>query len=295
MNEFEVLKKESEKNLILYNKELYDKYYSIFKDLYNQINNLNENSDFDNIKTEYINTFNILKAILNEDNPLQARCVWHRPNEHSTEEIKSFVEWIKSLNFNIIFLEAYYAGRSCYKSEFLEVHPAQKNDKFEGFDDDYLKCLTYFCKLNNIQVHLWNHALNAGGEGLSIPEYIKDNWLLRNYQNKIGHSTCYGDTYYLDPSNTEVLEFVKSIYTEQVSRYDIDGVQLDYIRYYENNYDDYNNIFESGFGEHSEQTFKTKYNLSSDLDIRKEILINQEIKNKFFEFRQNNVYNCVRR
>lgn len=296
---YEKLLNYTKNNYILYNEDLFKKYDNLFKDILNKIDNITLDNIDENLiniyKNNLINYFDMIKAILTEENPLQFRCVWHRPNENSSEEVESFVKWLKSLNFNVLFVEAYYGGRTCYKSEFLETHPSLINNKYDGFDDDYLKCLIHFCKFENIQVHLWNHALNAGNAHISINENIKDEWLLRNYQGSIAHYTTYGDTYYLDPSNDEVIDFVTSIYTEQANKYDIDGVQLDYIRYYENNYYDLNNIQESGFGTHSENKFKQLYNLDLNLDIRKELVSNLDIKNKFFEFRQQNVYNLVKK
>lgn len=292
------LKYYTEKNLILYNYDLFKEYDNLFCEVLNKIENIsNDNIDeilIDECKNKLVNYFEKIKAILTEENPLQVRCVWHRPNENSTLEVESFVKWLKSLNFNVLFLEAYYGGRSCYKSKIIKLHPTLEKNKYDGFDDDYLRCLIYFCKKEGIQVHLWNHALNAGNGYIPISDNIKDEWLLRNYQGSIRHHTCYGDSYYLDPSNNEVIDFVTSIYTEQINNYDIDGVQLDYIRYYENNYYDLNNIQESGFGTHSENKFKEIYNLDANLDIRKEIISNLDLRSKFFEFRQQNVFNVVK-
>lgn len=52
-----------------------------------------------------------------------------------------------------------------------------------------------------------------------------------NHQKQPSICKLYKGTWYLDPGNPQTDNYLASIVREIVSRYDIDGIHLDYIRY----------------------------------------------------------------
>jgi len=171
------------------------------------------------------------------------RAVWLRPRDINIEDVKKSFDMLESININTIYLETYWNGYAIYPTgnDLMRQNPL-----FKGFDvlDSYIK----EAHSRGIELHAWVENFLVD---LPIAEK-KPEWM--NVSRK-------GDTYYLEngitkyyflnPALPEVYDFLSSLYTELIEKYDIDGIQFDYLRY--PNSHDYTNDF--GYDTYTRQLF----------------------------------------
>jgi uncharacterized lipoprotein YddW (UPF0748 family) len=227
---------------------------------------------------------------------IEVRAVWHRPNATSIKEenlqgVINLLDRFKELGFNAIYIESFWNGFVSGRSEIMETHPKLINFSYgEEYGNDYLLAFITEANKRGIDVHAWVHTFNAGNSTY-LSETVKSEWLVENYQGDTLHPNTYGGSYYLDPSNQEVLDFVLAMLTEMVEKYEFKGIQLDYIRYYDNNFNDLSQIRDSGYSSNANQQFLDEYQLSGDV---RQLIIDPIHRNKWFEWRQNNITNAVK-
>ena len=135
---------------------------------------------------------------------------------------------------NTIFFETVNAGYTIYPSKIAP----QQNPLVRGWDP--LASGVKLAHERGIELHAWVWAFAAGNrkhnELLNIdPNYpgpvlaAYPDWA--GYDNR-GQMVPSGQSKpFLDPANPQVRQYLLSLYEEIVSRYDVDGLQLDYIRY----------------------------------------------------------------
>jgi hypothetical protein len=166
----------------------------------------------------------------------EGRGVWYRLTEKHPEQLEQTIARLKDNGFNLIFPETIYWGYSIYpapstvssqqgevkKSAFFEQNPA-----FRGWDP--LKTLIDVAHKNGIQVHVWVHVFFIGFKDSPLVESHPE-WLALNRKGQYA-STREEGYYFLCTSNEEVREFLLENYKALIMNYDIDGFQLDYIRY----------------------------------------------------------------
>ncbi|MGL5378447.1 glycoside hydrolase family 10 protein [Clostridium sp.] len=238
-----------------------------------------------------------------ESRVVDARGVWHRPIEKNLEDVKNTLNELKENNINMLFIETFYHGYTINptNNKVITQRPEFANANYGEYGNDILKAFVEEGKKMGIEVHAWVQNFRAGYKAgnndvnpiLSQEEY-KD-WALINYDGS--DLTIHEDNYYfMDPSNPEVRDCLKDIYIELVKNYDLDGLQLDYIRYPVGQYKS-----DSGYGENEDSSmnqFKKEYNLSEDIDIRD--LMDKDKNsdwqlwwNRWNEFKQNKVTTFV--
>ncbi|MGL5347595.1 MAG: glycoside hydrolase family 10 protein [Peptostreptococcaceae bacterium] len=204
-----------------------------------------------------------------ESRVVDARGLWHRPSETNLQQVTKTLDELKENNINMLFIETLYDGYTIYptKNEVITQRDNFKNANYGEYGNDLLKAFVEEGKKRGIEVHTWVHTFRAGDKEinpiLSQEEY--EDWTLINYNNT--ELTIYEDDYYfMDPANPEVRNCLTEIYKEIASNYDVDGIQLDYIRYPVGKYKS-----DSGYGKNDDSTmnqFRKEYNISSDTDIR---------------------------
>lgn len=246
-----------------------DKSYQVVLGLKDQTNlgaddrqKLSDNQEI--ISNSYMQMFYMSSQTSNVD----LRGLWHRPlnsaiDESTLDGVKAFLQRVKMCGFNTIFLETYWDGYFTGKSQTVETHPRVRGLDMGEYGDDYLKAFITEANKIGIEVHAWCHTFNAGGKAY-ISNQIKQEWLLETYTGEKLHPNEYGGAYYLDPSNDEVIEYMANMYKDILTNYAFDGLQLDYIRYWDNNF----SVFpyrDSGYGELSEAKFLEATGLSGDV------------------------------
>lgn len=146
------------------------------------------------------------------------------------------VERARTHNFNTLFVEASKTMDAYYKSELL---PRGMNMSVPDYDPlgTVLKLAhSTHSKVRPLEVHAWVVAMRAWknhpfppktGKPLHVVHQHPE-WLSKTYQGK---SQDAEDNHFLDPGHPDVQDFLVAICKEIVSKYPVDGLHLDYIRY----------------------------------------------------------------
>lgn len=282
-------------NGIIFDEEIVDSLISEIESKIELIENANS-SELEAIVEEVSKLADEVIYRTSKTKSVEVRAVWHRPNgtsisEHTLNGIQRLINKFKEVGFNTIFLETFWNGYGSHESDILETHPTiGKFFYSEEYGFDYVKAFIGEAKKLGIEVHAWLHLFNAGSPSFKS-KVVKDEWLVENYQGTTLHPNVYGGSYYYDPSNEEVLEFVESIIEELASKYDFAGIQYDYVRYYDNNYNQ-TPYRDSGYGVHAETKFKEAYNLTGNV---RELIKQESYRAMWNEWRQGNITNAVKR
>jgi len=164
--------------------------------------------------------------------------VWIRPTEKTLIDIQATLNKIKDTGIDNIFLETYFHGRTIFPSAVMEEYGFEKqNPEFTNIDP--LAIWVKEAHKRGIKVHCWFESFYTGNR---MPEYnpssilaVKPDWQNRTKQKAdfIGfvHHPQEHNGYFLDPANPEVVDFLVKLIDEMTTKYKIDGVNIDYIRY----------------------------------------------------------------
>lgn len=171
------------------------------------------------------------------------RAVWLRPRDTGIEDIKKRLDMLESININTIYLETYWNGYTIYPTDNELI---KHNPMFKGFDvlGSYIK----EAHSRGIELHAWVENFLVD---LPIAEK-KPEWMNVSRKGNIYYlengTTKY---YFMNPVLPEVRDFLSELYKELIEKYDIDGIQFDYLRY--PNSGDYTNDF--GYDTYTRQLF----------------------------------------
>ena len=149
------------------------------------------------------------------------------------DDLKDYIKTLAQAGFNIIFFETINAGFPIYPSKLLPQNPLIK-------DWDPLAVAVKAAHDNGIELHAWVWTFSAGNEKHNIvvglpkdfpgPILTKNpTWALKTNTNEF----MIGDQpeFWVSPANKEATDFLLTVFSEIVSNYDVDGLQLDYIRF----------------------------------------------------------------
>ena len=183
-------------------------------------------------------TYDSLQYAMIESHPVENRAVWYRSSEKSDEEVRATVEKMKALGINAVYLETWYNGRFIgYSDNELIAHsvPNGSYDALEGF--------VRICHENGIEVHAWVENFFVGTvesqeqTNQALSDYFEGRWLMDcNGKNTFYYSVSNTNFIFLNPYDTEVRKLLIDFYREIITKYDVDGLHLDYIRFPELNY-----------------------------------------------------------
>lgn len=138
-------------------------------------------------------------------------------------------------NFNSLFVEVSKVMDAYYQSDLL---PRAKNLKDPSFDP--LGAVLHHARprqgnLPPLEIHAWIVALRVWKDKPlpdenSRPAHVlraHPDWVSKNHRG----ARFDGDNYFLDPGHPEVQDFIVAAAREIVTKYPVDGLHLDYIRY----------------------------------------------------------------
>jgi len=173
--------------------------------------------------------------------PEELRGAWIRPSNQDTDPTKlnARLQEMKALGINTIFLETYYQGKTIFPSETMRaVGLSSQHAQF--LNQDPLKVWLEAAHANGMNLHAWTQIFFAGNREANAETFgpilhVHPEWT--NIQR--GHikdavpvaSEIEPGHYFLDPANPDVRRFLHSLLTEIVTHYNVDGINLDYIRY----------------------------------------------------------------
>ncbi len=170
------------------------------------------------------------------------KAIWHRPSESTIGEIQQSLNLMQKAGFNTIYLETYIHGDPIFPSTTFDAYHIPERMAFELTNNnhkDLLKVWLSEAHKRHMKVHVWFQTFYAANRVFdkdmgniikTYPDWVN---IQRSALGKdtIPPSTLEPGAYFLDPANPKVQSFLLSLIDEIITRYPIDGFQLDYIRY----------------------------------------------------------------
>ncbi|MFM7389417.1 MAG: glycoside hydrolase family 10 protein [Vampirovibrionales bacterium] len=171
--------------------------------------------------------------------------VWLRPEARNRREIANTLDDLKKSGINTVFVETFVHGHTIYPSNVFETYGIENNQQYPKYvlgneaTADYLQLWLEEAHKRGMQYHAWlqlfyvGHTRIHGDEGpiLRAKPHWANRMLQYSNQAKPQPSIVEQGYYFLDPANPEVRAFHTALVQDLVSRYPVDGIQLDYIRY----------------------------------------------------------------
>lgn len=176
----------------------------------------------------------------------------------SPEGLAVVFDRLQAAGINVVFFETINAGYTLYPSQ---VAPEQ-NPLLRGWDP--LEAAVQLAHDRDMELHAWMWTFAVANKAqhrlLGLPPtYLgplisrHPDWVnIDNYGRRIQPND--GKTY-LDPANPAARAYLLDLITEITDRYDVDGVQLDYIRY---PFQDMAGGFTFGYGKAAREQFKAQ-------------------------------------
>ncbi|MBR4799243.1 MAG: family 10 glycosylhydrolase, partial [Clostridia bacterium] len=207
-----------------------------------------DNGDEENFR-KYDSDFTALAEathpLLTPHHNVEARTIWLRIQTNKSDRVvQNTVKAINDLGFNSVCIEAMFDNSMIVPmpedSLFVQNPAFGGKDMLKLYIDEFHKY--------GIEVHLWMSCYRVGYEGSGNTKLSvgvkKPEWRCVSANGKDTVSNEYGDAYFLNPALPEVKETLLEMYRYFLENYDIDGFQLDYVRYPEvtglvYGYDDY--------------------------------------------------------
>ena len=150
--------------------------------------------------------------------------VWVRLSDKTPEELINTIQQMADVGINAILPETIYNGYTIYPngSDLMPQLP-----QFEGWDP--MSIMIEECAKHNIEVIPWTEMFFIGGANSPLVKE-KPEWL-GLFRHGSHAAELEPGFHYFCPSRPEVHEFLMKALDTLASRYPIDGIQLDYIRY----------------------------------------------------------------
>jgi uncharacterized lipoprotein YddW (UPF0748 family) len=197
--------------------------------------------DYATARARWLQTRDLLWNNFPTDRPLaqpEIRAMWLDRGTivaaRSRQGLTRIFDQLAAAGINTVFLETVNAGYPIYPSD---IAPAQ-NPLTRGWDP--LADAVDLAHERGMELHAWVWTFAAGNtrhnailrQPASFPgPLIAANPSWANYDNR-GQMIPPGQTKpFLDPANPAVRSYLLRLFQEIVTEYDVDGLQLDYIRY----------------------------------------------------------------
>lgn len=175
---------------------------------------------------------------------VEKRAVWYRAMETSEAAVEKTLRYAKDAGLTAIYLETWIEGHSIWPSEIpgIEMWP-----DLQGFD-----ALGAFVRVGHrlgLEIHAWVETFLIGvvphsekGKPGAMERYAPlalthPDWLLESRQGLRYSNRVYDrmDMYFFNPMEEGARNLVSAVYQEMASRYELDGVSFDYVRFPEPN------------------------------------------------------------
>jgi len=223
-----------------------------------------------------------------------------RHNISTPRKIDKLLDLIEGTDIKHLFVQVRGRGDSYYNSEF-EPHAS---DVPPGFDP--LQYLIKKMGKRDIKIHAWiniSFVLNPETNPIDTKHILSKHpqWVTYDYTGRA--MTTYSkkeldknllEGYFLDPAIPEVKNYVVNIVKDILSKYPVDGIHLDYIRYPYSGYNPYFKKYLSDFGYNptARRIFKKKYGI----DPIKINRINETPQKELFDqFRRDQITEIVKK
>ncbi len=157
-------------------------------------------------------------------NPDEVRAVWYHLREKTPQELEKTFKDMAALGINTLCPETIYGGYAIYP----DAHPdLVQHPQFTGWDP--MEEMLRLGKIYNIRIVPWVWVFFIGKENSPLVQIKADQLALSRAGEHA--SELEKGYHFLCPARSEVHRFWLDVYTTMLKRYDIGGLQLDYIRY----------------------------------------------------------------
>jgi len=223
-----------------------------------------------------------------------------RHNIATPDKIDTLFDLIKDTNIKHLFVQVRGRGDSYYDSEF-EPKALEIPDDF-----DPLKYLIEKTAKSDIKIHAWiNVGLVLTSEKYPLDEKhilsLHPDWItydhsgraMTEYSKKELDSNLL-EGYFIDPAIPEVKDYIAGLVKDILSKYPVDGIHLDFIRYPYSGYNSYAGKYFSDFGYNpiAREIFKKQSGIDpADIDRFK----NSPEKELFDKFRRDQITDIVKK
>ncbi len=224
-----------------------------------------------------------------EPSKVELRACWHEPHEKTLQEVCTTLDTLKASNFNELIVGGVMQGGVIFKSNKYPLNDFVKGWFGDEYQDDYLLCLTKEAKKRNIKIQVSSDNFFAAPFFLKMDEAKYSQLLAVDYHGNIGQRNHGEITLFFDPANPQVQDLILDIYKEMLDKYELSGLQLDYIRYCIGN-DSYLSAF--GYNQDTVERFKNEYHYDGDI---RELVKDTKIYEDFCEFRRKELSKFVKR
>ncbi len=143
--------------------------------------------------------------------------------EKQKKELTSILDNLKRANINTVLFQTRIRGSVVYPSaiEPWDICLTGTSGKNPGYDP--LRFAVEECHKRGMEAHAWIVCIPVGKWNSPACKALR-----RKYPSMISRDKEEG---YINPANTQAATYISGICTEIVKNYDVDGIQLDYIRY----------------------------------------------------------------
>ncbi len=223
--------------------------------------------------------------------------IWLRPVEKNQSEIIKTLDRLKKTGIDNVFLETYYQSYTIFPSKTMASYGIkEQRNEFEGWNP--LQVWINEAHKRNMKIQVWFQTFYVGNENISRNSKhilsVYPEWA--NYQKKYAHSKkpmpsiSEHNGYFLDPANPNVQKFLTELLAEIVANYNIDGLNIDYIRYPKSLTPNFSGHLDSSWGYTSfaRAEFKSQYGKDPI-----EIGLQDPLMSKWVAYRQDKITEFV--
>jgi uncharacterized lipoprotein YddW (UPF0748 family) len=142
------------------------------------------------------------------------------------QELEKILDCLKEANFNTVIFQTRMRGDVAYRSD-IEPYSSiftGTSGKSPGYDP--LTFAVTECHKRGMECHAWMVAIPLGGK-----KHVESLGKESVTRRKRDICVQYKNEYFLNPGHPATKEYLMKLVREVVSRYDVDGVQFDYLRY----------------------------------------------------------------
>lgn len=187
----------------------------------------------------------LLASEVSPSRTVEIRAVWMDRNSipKTEDSMREMIRSYARAGINMIHPEVIFNGYSAYPSSYLK-----QKDLWNGVD--MVGILTDEAHKNNIEVHPWVWVFRAGytaDKGGILPDH--PDWAMLD---KDGKDATSNGSYWISPARKSVRHLLLRAYEELVSKYPVDGIELDYVRYPSTDY---------GYEPFAREMFKGEYGI----------------------------------
>ena len=142
------------------------------------------------------------------------------------EELIEILDRLKQANFNTVLFQTRTRGDVLYRSGIEPMNSILTGRENSDPGYDPLAFAVEECHKRGMECHAWMVAIPLGSRRHAQRLGKKS---VTRWQPEI--CVSYNRQYFLNPGHPKTKEYLMSLVREVVSRYDVDGIHLDYLRY----------------------------------------------------------------